>query len=105
MQTMGRFPGVAGIFIASILSASLSTISSGMNSMATVIIEDIYKRLSNASSMTNESQAIALKILCKVLCLDFLLLRFFVNYSSCNWSFHHISRIHRVLYQKQYYNS
>ena len=68
---MGRFPGVAGLFIASILSASLSTISSGVNSMATVIIEDIYKRLPNARPMTDESQATALKLLCKfrfVLC-------------------------------------
>ncbi len=65
MQTLGQFPGFAGLFIASILSASLSTISSGVNSMATVIIEDIYKRLSTARPISNEYQATVSKLLCK----------------------------------------
>lgn len=65
METSRQLPGFAGLFIAAILSASLSTISSGVNSMATVIIEDIYKRLSIARPMTDESQAIVSKFLCK----------------------------------------
>ena len=65
METLGQLPGLAGLFIAAILSASLSTISSGVNSMATVIVEDIYKRLSIARPMTDESQATVLKLLCK----------------------------------------
>ena len=65
MQILGKLPGFTGLFIAAILSASLSTISSGVNSMVTVIIEDIYKRLSIARPMTNESQAMISKLLCK----------------------------------------
>lgn len=65
METLGQLPGLAGLFIAAILSASLSTISSGVNSMATVIVEDIYKRLSTARPMTDESQAVVSKLLCK----------------------------------------
>ncbi|PTQ95755.1 SSS family solute:Na+ symporter [Mucilaginibacter yixingensis] len=36
--------GLVGVIIAAILSAAMSTISSGMNSSATVFVEDIYKR-------------------------------------------------------------
>ncbi|MBZ5858395.1 sodium:solute symporter [Flavihumibacter profundi] len=36
--------GMVGLIIAAILSAAMSTISSGMNSSATVFTEDIYKR-------------------------------------------------------------
>ncbi len=53
-ETLGRIPGLTGLFIACILSATLSTFSSGVNSMATVIFEDIYKRLPNKHSMSNE---------------------------------------------------
>ncbi len=65
MQTLGQLHGFAGLFISCILSASLSTISSGVNSMATVIVEDIYKRISIARPMSNERQATVSKILCK----------------------------------------
>ncbi len=41
-------PGVVGLIVAAILSAAMSTISSGMNASATVFSEDIYKRYVNA---------------------------------------------------------
>ncbi len=65
IETLGRFPGLTGLFIAGILSASLSTISSGVNSIATVLLEDIYKRIVIENSMSDEKQAIISKILCK----------------------------------------
>ncbi|CAF4030352.1 unnamed protein product [Rotaria magnacalcarata] len=64
IQTFSRLPGLTGLFIASILSASLSTISSGINSMATAILEDIYKRILKQSTVTDERQAIMSKVLC-----------------------------------------
>jgi Na+/proline symporter len=64
-ETLGRIPGLTGLFIACILSATLSTFSSGVNSMATVILEDIYKRLSSKGTMSNERQLIFSKVLCK----------------------------------------
>ncbi len=39
--------GVLGLIISSILSAAMSTISSSMNSTATIFVEDIYKRYYN----------------------------------------------------------
>ncbi len=62
---MGRFPGLTGLFIASVLSASLSTVSSGVNSIATVFLEDIYKRISVGNLLSDRKQAIVSKILCK----------------------------------------
>ena len=64
MQILGRFPGLTGLFISCILSATLSTFSSGVNSMATVILEDIYKRLPKKNPMTNEEEVIFSKALC-----------------------------------------
>ncbi len=43
MDTMGYIPGVPGIFVAGIFSASLSTVSSGINSLTAVVHEDIIK--------------------------------------------------------------
>ncbi|AUD05006.1 sodium:solute symporter [Spirosoma pollinicola] len=40
-------PGLMGLIISAILSAAMSTISSGMNASATVFTEDIYKRYFN----------------------------------------------------------
>lgn len=41
--------GLLGLIIAAILSAAMSTISSGMNSSATVFLKDIYQRYINAN--------------------------------------------------------
>lgn len=41
--------GLLGLIIAAILSAAMSTISSGMNSSATVFLKDIYQRYINTS--------------------------------------------------------
>lgn len=37
---MGHIPGVAGLFIAGIFSGSLSTVSSALNSLAAVTMQD-----------------------------------------------------------------
>ncbi len=43
MDTMGHIPGIPGIFVAGVFSASLSTVSSGINALAAVVHEDIIK--------------------------------------------------------------
>lgn len=43
MDTMSSIPGIPGVFVAGIFSASLSTVSSGINSLAAVVHEDIIK--------------------------------------------------------------
>ncbi|CAF1193306.1 unnamed protein product [Rotaria magnacalcarata] len=63
IETLGRFPGLTGLFVASILSASLSTVSSGINSITTVVLEDIYKSIYKESLMSDEKQATVSKLL------------------------------------------
>ncbi|XP_046736676.1 putative sodium-dependent multivitamin transporter isoform X2 [Diprion similis] len=43
MKTMGHIPGLAGLFVAGIFSAGLSTVSAMLNSLAAVALEDYVK--------------------------------------------------------------
>ncbi|XP_037075870.1 sodium-coupled monocarboxylate transporter 1-like [Pollicipes pollicipes] len=43
MDTMGEIHGVPGLFVAGIFSGALSTVSSGINSLAAVTVEDFVK--------------------------------------------------------------
>ncbi|KAL0106500.1 hypothetical protein PUN28_016304 [Cardiocondyla obscurior] len=45
MDTMSNIPGLAGLFIAGIFSAGLSTISAALNSLAALTLEDYMKPL------------------------------------------------------------
>lgn len=44
MDVLGSMPGVPGLFVSGIFSGALSTVSSGVNSLAAVTLEDIIKR-------------------------------------------------------------
>ncbi|ESP04001.1 hypothetical protein LOTGIDRAFT_185388 [Lottia gigantea] len=43
MDILGHIPGIPGLFIACIFSGTLSSISSGLNALAAVVLEDIIK--------------------------------------------------------------
>ncbi|KAG4078241.1 hypothetical protein HA402_011313 [Bradysia odoriphaga] len=43
MNVLGDYPGMPGLFIAGIFSAALSTLSTCLNSMAAIVLEDFYK--------------------------------------------------------------
>ncbi|ESO87029.1 hypothetical protein LOTGIDRAFT_107431 [Lottia gigantea] len=43
MDTLGDYPGLPGVFVACLFSGALSTISSGLNSLAAVFLEDVIK--------------------------------------------------------------
>lgn len=43
VDSMGHIPGLSGLFVAGIFSASLSTVSAAMNSLAAVTLEDYFK--------------------------------------------------------------
>lgn len=47
--------GLVGLIVSAILSAAMSTISSGMNASATVFTEDIYKRYINKNAVDKQS--------------------------------------------------
>ena len=101
IETLGRFPGLTGLFIASILSASLSTVSSGVNSITTVLFEDIYKRIVQDNTMTDRQQATISKILCKKRSTVF---RTNDSSSSCFHRFSgRLSGLRRVVLRRQYH--
>lgn len=43
VDAMGQWPGLSGIFVSGIFSASLSSVSAAMNSLAAVTLEDYIK--------------------------------------------------------------
>lgn len=43
MDTLGELPGLTGLFIAGVFSAALSSLSTCLNSMSAVVLEDFVK--------------------------------------------------------------
>ena len=43
MDSLQDFPGVPGLFVASIFAGALSTLSSGFNSLSAITLQDIIK--------------------------------------------------------------
>jgi sodium-coupled monocarboxylate transporter 8/12 len=43
VDSLNQMPGLAGLFVAGIFSGSLSTVSSAVNSLAAVTLEDYLK--------------------------------------------------------------
>ncbi len=43
MDLLGNYPGVPGLFVACVYSAALSTVSSGLNSLAAVCLKDFIQ--------------------------------------------------------------
>lgn len=43
VDAMGAYPGLSGLFVSGIFSASLSTVSAAVNSLAAVTLEDYLK--------------------------------------------------------------
>lgn len=79
MEVLSDKPGLPGVFLACIFSGSLSTISSGLNSLAAVIIEDIYKGLLG-KQISDERQGLVSKISSIVLGAVVILLTYVVSY-------------------------
>ena len=66
MDLLNDLPGFPGLFVACVYSAALSTISSGLNSLATVSIKDFIqpfyanrRLLMNEANVTNISKVLA----------------------------------------------
>nr|XP_027220464.1 sodium-dependent multivitamin transporter-like [Penaeus vannamei] len=71
MDTLGQWYGLPGLFVAGIFSGALSTVSSGMNSLAAIVLEDYVK--AGCCPDISEKKA---TLLSKVLSLFFGLLTF-----------------------------
>ncbi|XP_030381689.1 sodium-coupled monocarboxylate transporter 1 [Scaptodrosophila lebanonensis] len=48
METLGAYPGLPGIFVAGVFSAALSSLSTGLNSLSAVVLEDFVKTFRSA---------------------------------------------------------
>ncbi|XP_006820586.1 sodium-coupled monocarboxylate transporter 2-like [Saccoglossus kowalevskii] len=59
-------PGIAGLFIAATFSGTLSTLSSGLNSLAAVTFEDLMKMSSRVTKLSDRKATVILKILAAV---------------------------------------
>merc|ERR1712222_232304 len=65
MQVMKDYPGVPGLFVAGVFSGALSTVSSGLNSLAAVCLKDFIASGCNIA-LSDEKQTIITKVLAVV---------------------------------------
>ncbi|CAF1300436.1 unnamed protein product, partial [Didymodactylos carnosus] len=79
MEVLSDKKGLPGVFLACIFSGSLSTISSGLNSLSAVIIEDVWKGLFKRK-LTDERQGFVSKIFSVVLGAVVMVLTLIVSY-------------------------
>ncbi|XP_039490994.1 sodium-coupled monocarboxylate transporter 1-like isoform X2 [Drosophila santomea] len=61
VQSMSSFPGVPGMFVAGVFSAALSSLSTGMNSLAAVFLEDYIKPLAK-KPLTEHETAVVVRV-------------------------------------------
>ncbi|EDW98684.2 sodium-coupled monocarboxylate transporter 1 isoform X2 [Drosophila yakuba] len=61
VQSMSSFPGVPGMFVAGVFSAALSSLSTGMNSLAAVFLEDYIKPLAK-KPLTEHQTAVVVRV-------------------------------------------
>ncbi|XP_033165305.1 sodium-coupled monocarboxylate transporter 1 isoform X4 [Drosophila mauritiana] len=71
MRTLGSLPGLPGLFVSGVFSAALSSLSTGLNSLACVITQDIVRPLLK-KPMTERQTAFwlrAIVVVCGLCCL------------------------------------
>ena len=77
VDTMSDYPGLSGLFISGIFSGSLSTVSSAINSLAAVTMEDYIKPF---ISVNSNHETPLLKLLALMFGLVCIFLTFIVEY-------------------------
>lgn len=82
MDTLSKYPGLPGLFIAGIFSAGLSTISATVNSLAAVILEDFIKPVFylRKKEISATGSIVASKILAMLVGLSCIALAFLASY-------------------------
>lgn len=63
MDKLGDLPGIPGLFFGSILCASLSSVSSGLNSMSAIVLQDFLRRFSYFKNLNDSSSARLTKLI------------------------------------------
>jgi sodium-coupled monocarboxylate transporter 8/12 len=58
MDILGDYPGLVGMFVAGVFSAALSSLSTGLNSMSAVILEDFFKPFSKQRLSERQTKVI-----------------------------------------------
>ncbi|XP_078099028.1 sodium-coupled monocarboxylate transporter 1 isoform X2 [Sander vitreus] len=69
MDILGDYPGLPGLFVAAAYSGSLSTVSSSINALAAVTVEDLIKPYTNISEKHLSWIAKGLSLIYGVLCI------------------------------------
>lgn len=67
MDTLSSYPGVPGLFVSCVFSASLSTLSSGYNALATIVWDDFLKHAPVSKRLSDNN----VKLVCKLLAASF----------------------------------
>lgn len=78
MQILGVYPGLAGLFVSGVFSAALSSLSTGLNSLACVILEDFIKPRTS-KSLSEHQTAIILRVIVVVFGIGCIALVFVVE--------------------------
>ncbi|XP_076577911.1 sodium-coupled monocarboxylate transporter 1 [Chaetodon auriga] len=69
MDILGDYPGLPGLFVAAAYSGSLSTVSSSINALAAVTVEDLIKPYANMSEKHLSWTSKGLSLIYGVLCI------------------------------------
>ncbi|XP_054287824.1 sodium-coupled monocarboxylate transporter 1-like [Macrosteles quadrilineatus] len=79
MDVARDFPGLTGLFISGVLSAALSTMSAGLNTVAGTLYEDFVQFVLKGEKLSEASQSLILKVIVLVLGLLCVALVFIVE--------------------------
>ncbi|XP_054288219.1 sodium-coupled monocarboxylate transporter 2-like [Macrosteles quadrilineatus] len=79
MDVARDFPGLTGLFISGVLSAALSTMSAGLNTVAGTLYEDFVQFVLKGEKLSEASQSLILKVIVLVLGLVCVALVFIVE--------------------------
>ncbi|XP_032588278.2 sodium-coupled monocarboxylate transporter 1 [Drosophila mojavensis] len=78
METLGTYPGLPGIFVAGVFSAALSSLSTGLNSLSAVVLEDFVKTFRH-EPLTETQTAFVMRSVVVVFGVIFVALVFIVE--------------------------
>ncbi|EDW00395.1 sodium-coupled monocarboxylate transporter 1 [Drosophila grimshawi] len=78
MDTFGSFPGMPGIFVAGVFSAALSSLSTGLNSLSAVVLEDFVKTFHH-EPLTETQTAFVMRSVVLIFGIIFVALVFIVE--------------------------